>query len=74
MNPAHTPKNLYSLMTESYYDKPYVVKNFHQQVQIYSQYVDNCIILDDTDGRDKKVQSVLKQLTKHKKKTIIITP
>ena len=74
MNPAHTTKTLYSLMTESYYQKPYAVKNLHQQVKIYSQYVDSCIILDDTNNQDKKVQSVLKQLTKSNKKAIIITP
>jgi hypothetical protein len=74
MNPAHTPKNLYSLMTEAYYDKPYMAKNFHQQTKIYSQYVDNCIIFDDTNGQDKKVQSVLKQLVKSNKRVVIITP
>ena len=74
MNPAHTPKTLYSLMTEGYYDKPYAVKNLHQQLKIFSQYVDNCIVLDDTNGQDKKVQNVLKQLIKSNKKAIIITP
>lgn len=74
MNPAHTPKNLYSLMTEAYYDKPYMVKNFHQQTKIYSQYVDNCIVFDDTNGQDKKVQSVLNCMVKSHKKAVIITP
>jgi hypothetical protein len=74
MNPAHTPKNLYSLMTEAYYDKPYQAKNFFQQTKIYSQYIDKCVIFDDTNQQDKKVISVIKELTKAKKKAIIIVP
>lgn len=74
MNAAHTNKNLYSLMAEAYYNKPYQAKNFFQQTKIYSQYVHKCVIFDDTDGKDKKIQSILKELTKSGKKTIIITP
>lgn len=74
MNPAHTTKNLYSLMTEAYYDKPYHPKNFHQQTKIYSQYIHKCVIFDDTNGKDKKVVNVVKELNKAKKKTVIITP
>jgi hypothetical protein len=73
MNPAHTTKNLYSLMTESYYDKPYHAKNFHQQTKIFSQYVHKCVIFDDTNNTDKKVVNVLKQLTKIRKKAVIIS-
>ena len=74
MTPAHTPKNLYSLMTEAYYDKPYQAKNFFQQTKIYSQYVDKCVVFDDTNAQDKKVQSIIKEMTKAKKKTVIMTP
>ena len=28
-NPAHTPRNLYSAMSEEYYGKPYHVRHFH---------------------------------------------
>ncbi len=74
MNPAHTPRNLYSLMTEAYYDKPYQAKNFFQQTKIYSQYIDKCVVFDDTNTQDKKVQSIIKEMTKAKKKTVIMTP
>lgn len=74
MNPAHTVKNLYSLMSESYYEKPYTPKNFHQQTKIFSQYIRSCVLFDDTNLADKKVKNIVTQLTKSKKKTIIITP
>jgi len=73
MNPAHTPKNLYSLMTEAYYDKPYQAKNFHQQLKIFASVVESCVVFDDTDQQDKKVINVLKQMNKVKKKAVIIT-
>ena len=43
MNPAHTPKSLYSAMTEAYYNKPYHPRNFHQQLKIFGQYVHKCV-------------------------------
>ena len=73
MNPAHTPKNLYSLMTEAYYDKPYQAKNFHQQVKIFASVVESCVVFDDTNQQDKKIINVIKQLNKTKKKAVIIT-
>lgn len=74
LNAAHTTKNLYSLMSEAYYDKPYHPRNFHQQIKIFSQFVSKCVVFDDTGTTDKKVQNLLKQLTKLKKKTIIMVP
>lgn len=73
MNPAHTPKSLYSLMTEAYYNKPYHPKNFHQQVKIFGQYIHKCIVFDDTNTQDKKVLNLIKQLTKLKKQAVIVS-
>lgn len=73
MNPAHTPKSLYSLMAESYYNKPYQARNYHLQTQIFSKYIDSCVIFDDTNAQDKKVTNLIKQLSKAKKKTVIVT-
>jgi 3-deoxy-D-arabino-heptulosonate 7-phosphate (DAHP) synthase len=73
MNPAHTTKNLYSLMTESYYDKPYQPKNLHQQAKIFSNFVDSCVLFDDTNQQDKKVNNLLKHLNKARKRTVIVS-
>lgn len=74
MNPAHTTKTLYSLMTEAYYSKPYQARNFHQQGQIFTSYIDQCVIFDDSNQQDKKVSNLIKQLNKATKKAVIITP
>lgn len=74
LNASHTTKNLYSIMSEAYYDKPYHPRNFHQQTKIFSQFIHKCVIFDDTGTTDKKVQNLLKQLAKLKKNTVIMEP
>lgn len=74
MNPAHTPKNLYSVMAEAYYNKAYQPKNLFQQSKIFSDIVDSCVIFDNTNVQDKKIINTIKQLNKAKKKAIIIIP
>lgn len=73
MNAPHTPKNLYSLMTEAYYDRPYTNRAHHQRTKIYSQYVEKCVIFDDSDTTDTKVNNLLKELKRAKKQSVIIT-
>lgn len=74
MNPPHTVKNLYSIMSESYYEKPYSAKNLFVRTQIFCSYVSKCVMFDDTNMSDKKLINIVKQLTKVKKKAIILTP
>ncbi len=74
MNAPHTTKNLYSLMSEAYYDKPYSNRNHFLRSQIYCTYIDKCVVFDDTNGTDKKIVNLIKQLTKARKKAIILTP
>lgn len=73
MNLAHTPKNLYSLMAESYYNKPYQNKNLFQRNKIYCQYIAKCVIFDNTNQQDKKISNLINQLTKLNKKAVLIT-
>lgn len=74
MNPPHTPKNLYSLMSEAYYEKPYSNKGFFANTKIFCSYVNKCVVFDDSNTTDKKVNNLIKQLTKARKKAIILTP
>lgn len=74
MNAPHTTKNLYSLMSESYYNKPYSHKNMFVRNQIFCQYINKCVVFDDSNTTDKKVNALIKQLTKARKKAIILTP
>jgi len=72
MNLPHTIKNLYSLMTESFYGREFNVKNIHTRNKIYSKYVESCIIFDDSKMVDKKINAILKELTRSKKRCIVI--
>ncbi len=71
-NPPHTPQNLYSLLSEQHYNKPYSPKNFFTRNNIFAQYVDKCVIFDDSQTRDSKVVAMVKALTKAKKQTVIV--
>ena len=72
-NLPHTPQNLYSMLAESFYNKPYNPKNFFMRNKIYVSYVDKCVIFDDTDGVDKKFQYLVKELKAARKKAVILT-
>lgn len=72
MNAPHTTKNLYSLMSEAYYEKPYSHKNMFLRNKIYCQYIDKCILFDDSNEADKKVKVLIKELAKTQKKAIIL--
>ena len=74
LNPPHTNQNLYSLMSESFYNKPYSHKNMFTNAKIFCSYIDKCVVFDDSGTTDKKVNSLIKQLTKARKKAIILTP
>lgn len=74
VNPPHTPKNLYSLMSEAYYDKPYSNKNMFANMKIFCSCIEKCVVFDDTNTTDKKINNLIKQLTRVRKKAIIITP
>lgn len=72
-NLPHTPPTLYSMMTESFYDKPYNVKNFFLRNQTYARYIDKLIVFDDSDGLDKKINNIIEAASKSKKKIVVIT-
>ncbi len=72
-NPPHTPCNLYSMMAESFYNKPYSPKNFHVRNKIFVNYVDKCVLFDNTNGTDKTLLKLVSQLNKAYKKPVIIS-
>ena len=72
VNAPHTTRNLYSLMPESFYDKPYNPKNYHLRNKIFTSYVDACVVFDDSNGSDVGVKRVISQLEGAKKKVVII--
>ena len=72
LNAPHTNKNLYSIMSEGFHGKPFAVKNYHLQLNIYSTYIHRCAIFTK-DTNDKKVKSLIAKLKKTKKPFVLIS-
>ena len=72
-NPAHTPKNLYSAMTESYYGKPYHASQFHHRNYLIAQDCDVMMAFIPYDQRSPGSESAIKAAKRLGKKVIIIT-
>ena len=72
-NPAHTNKNLYSAMSESYYEKPYHVSQFHHRNMLIARDCDvmMAFIPDGCDSNGS--MSAIKNAKKLKKPVTIIT-
>ena len=72
-NPAHTTKNLYSAMSDNYYDKPYHVSQFHHRNMLIAKACDVMMAFipngDDANGS----LSAIKNAKKLKKRVTIIT-
>ena len=73
VNPAHTPKNLYSYMREEWYNKPFSVRNFHIRNKILASIVDRLIAFIPRGHKSDSTDSTLKYAEKFDKKCIIIT-
>lgn len=71
-NPEYTTKNLYSLLSESHYGKPYTPRSIHVRNKIFCSYVDKCVVFDDTNLSDIKVVNLVKLFKKHKKPLIVL--
>lgn len=68
MNAPHTNKNLYSIMPESWYGKPYSNRYMFLRNNIYADYVDMCIVF----GSDKKTESIIARMGKLNKKIVVL--
>ena len=72
-NPAHTPQNLYSAMSEGYYAKPYHVSQFHHRNMLTARDCDYMIALVPAGSKANGSESAIKQAIKLDKKVVIIT-
>ena len=72
-NPAHTTKNLYSAMSDNYYDKPYHVSQFHHRNMLIAKACNVMMAFipngDDANGS----MSAIKTAKKLNKPVTIIT-
>ena len=71
-NPAHTVKNLYSVMSESYYGKAYHVSQFFHRNELIAKYCDKMVAFIDTNSTGKGSDHAVSMAVKHKKQVVII--
>lgn len=70
-NPAHTNKNLYSGMPESYYGKPYHVSQLFHRNELIAMYSDKMICFR-SEGKSSGSDHAVSMATKHKKPVVIV--
>jgi predicted Rossmann-fold nucleotide-binding protein len=72
-NPAHTTKNLYSAMADTYYEKPYHVSQFHHRNMLIAKDCNVMIAFIGTHDTSNGSMSAIKQAKKLKKPVTIMT-
>ena len=72
-NPAHTPKNLYSAMSDNYYNKPYHVSQFHHRNMLIAKDCDVMMAFIPNGVNSNGSISAIKNAKKLKKPVTIIT-
>ena len=72
-NPAHTPKNLYSAMSDNYYDKPYHVSQFHHRNMLIAKACDVMMAFIPAGDQAVGTVSAIKKVKKLNKPVTIIS-
>ena len=72
-NPAHTTKNLYSAMADSYYDKPYHVSQFHHRNMLIAKDCNVMFAFIGEHDSSNGSMSAVKQAKKLNKPVTIIS-
>lgn len=71
-NPAHTVKNLYSALPESYYGKPYHVSQLFHRNELIAKYCDKMVAFIDSTEASKGIYHAVEMATKHNKPAVIV--
>ena len=71
-NPAHTVKNLYSIMPDNYYSKPYHVSQLFHRNELIAKYCDKMIAFIDSNVPSKGSKHAVNMAQKHNKPVIVI--
>ena len=72
MNPPHTVKNLYSVLNESFYEKPFSPKYISIRDKIYATTVDIAVIFDNNPTMETKIKNIFNSLKRANKKTVVV--
>lgn len=71
-NPAHTVKNLYSVMPDNYYGKPYHVSQLFHRNELIAKYCDKMIAFIDSNVPSKGSKHAVSMAQKHNKPVVIV--
>ena len=72
-NPAHTVKNLYSAMSETYYEKPYHVSQFHHRNMLIARDCNVMMAFIQNGVSSNGSMSAIKQAKKLNKPVTIVS-
>lgn len=72
-NPAHTVKNLYSAMSDTYYDKPYHVSQFHHRNMLIARDCDVMMVFIPAGDEKSGCMTAVKQAKKLNKPVTIVS-
>ena len=72
-NPAHTIKNLYSAMSETYYERPYHVSQFHHRNMLIARDCDVMMAFIHPGTTSSGTMSAIKQAKKLNKPVTIVS-
>jgi len=70
-NPAHTVKNLYSAMPDSYYGKPFHVSQLFHRNSLIAKYCDKMIIFR-SEGKSNGSDHAMKEAVKLEKPVVVV--
>ena len=73
MNAPHTTRNLYSLLAESFYDKPFSPRYISIRDKIYANTIDMAIIFDNNQVMETKIKNIFNSLKRANKKTVVVS-
>lgn len=71
-NPAHTPHNLYSGMSEGYYGRKYHVSQFHHRNGLIDKSCDVMIVFQSENDSDRGCLSAIKAAKKKNISVVMI--
>jgi len=72
-NPAHTTKNLYSAMSDTYYEKPYHVSQFHHRNMLIARDCDVMMAFIEEGAEKSGCMTAVKQAKKLNKPVTIVS-
>jgi predicted Rossmann fold nucleotide-binding protein DprA/Smf involved in DNA uptake len=72
-NPAHTPRNLYSAMSDDYYNKQYHVSQFHHRNMLIAKTCDVMVALIPEGSKADGTKSAINSAKRFNKKVVILS-